>query len=1137
MTATKTPRGAANSLSSPSGMTASFTAAGCLSTLEVDGVWLLMYPATQLEPGPANLWLRRHAAGGVEWTPLLGPASPSTVAWSALGPRLSGSWRGLSYTVRFRLASRTPAWFWAVTLTNDGSAPAAVDLVLTHDPALAPGSAVRTNEYYVAQYLDLSPVVVAGLGTTLAARQNMPGSCSPWLMVGAPHGDAWASDALQLRATPGGFPALDRPRLLSERLQHEHPTLALQRATAMLPPGGQLTTQFFGVYLSDHPEATGPADARWAWHALAQPEARDGDEPPPTPRASAGENASALTPEPGRAAVATVFAPVRPLAVRDLGDDELTSLGGRARTHLEMDGATVLSFFAEDGGHVVTAAKEQRVLRPHGHILRTGAALLPDSAALTSTVWMRGVFHSHVTRGHVGRWPLLSPRRGYLDLQAGHGLRVFLAGAGRPGRWELLDLPSAFLMHPDHCVWRYAAVDGLVVQLTARAPSHANELGLEVEVLAGPPREMLVALHIPPTEVGGDGPSGVRVLRAASSVGVQVPGQACLRIGWDPALRVTSTTDEPLFDDGEGRDTGWVCLRVSPSRQWSMTLSADEPGPSNGPPAPPVGDAATFWRRLGGAVVVAAPGSSPLHDEVARLQAIIPWYAQNALIHYLSPRGLEQYSGGGWGTRDVCQGPVALLTTLGRTDVLRELLLRVTGAQHERGDWPQAFEFLPPAPHAGQDDSHGDVVFWPLLAIGDYLQATADATLVHEEIPFAGDAGPTAPCRIGEHIRRALDHIDAHRILDTPFSAYGRGDWNDAMQPATLGMGEHLASVWTAVLQVQALRSLSTGLRGCAAAPDQARRAAELAGRTETALQDLLRTRALLPGYLMFRDDGTAEPLVHPDDTVTGMRYGILPWIHAISADLLSPRQAQDHLAALREKLLGPDGARLFDRPARYAGGPMTTFRRAEAASFWGREIGLMYTHAHLRYAEALARVGDGPGLLTALSLAHPVGITDRVPLARRRQSTCYFSSSDGAFPDRYQAAARYHELMAGQVGFEGGWRVYSSGPGLFLRLLVECLLGVRCRGDALELDPVLDPRLDGLRAQVTIDGGERLRLAFRVGRTGAGVRRVSVADRALVSSPLSNRYRAPGVRVSRVGVRELLAGAGDAAELTVETA
>ena len=127
---------------------------------------------------------------------------------------------------------------------------------------------------------------------------------------------------------------------------------------------------------------------------------------------------------------------------------------------------------------------------------------------------------------------------------------------------------------------------------------------------------------------------------------------------------------------------------------------------------------------------------------------------------------------------------------------------------------------------------------------------------------------------------------------------------------------------------------------------------------------------------------------MHPSDERTGLRYGVLPWIHAIGADLLTPEQARHHLDLIEEHLLGPDGARLFDRPVSYVGGPMTVFQRAEASTFWGREIGLMYMHAHLRYAEALARVGDGDALLTALAKASPVGLESLVPQARPRQTT-----------------------------------------------------------------------------------------------------------------------------------------------------
>ena len=67
-----------------------------------------------------------------------------------------------------------------------------------------------------------------------------------------------------------------------------------------------------------------------------------------------------------------------------------------------------------------------------------------------------------------------------------------------------------------------------------------------------------------------------------------------------------------------------------------------------------------------------APPSSPLACAVQQLSDITPWFIHNALVHYLSPRGLEQYSGGGWGTRDVSQGPVELLLAHGLTRPVRE---------------------------------------------------------------------------------------------------------------------------------------------------------------------------------------------------------------------------------------------------------------------------------------------------------------------------------------------------------------------------------------------------------------------------------------------------------------------------------
>ena len=107
---------------------------------------------------------------------------------------------------------------------------------------------------------------------------------------------------------------------------------------------------------------------------------------------------------------------------------------------------------------------------------------------------------------------------------------------------------------------------------------------------------------------------------------------------------------------------------------------------------------------------------------------------------------------------------------------------------------------------------------------------------------------------------------------------------------------------------------------------------------------------------------------------------------------------------------------RLFDRPLPYHGGPQRFFQRAESATFFGREIGLMYMHAHLRYAQALAHVGEAERFFHALCQANPIGIRAIVPSATLRQANCYYSSSDAAFADRYQASAEYERVRAGTI-------------------------------------------------------------------------------------------------------------------------
>jgi cellobiose phosphorylase len=467
---------------------------------------------------------------------------------------------------------------------------------------------------------------------------------------------------------------------------------------------------------------------------------------------------------------------------------------------------------------------------------------------------------------------------------------------------------------------------------------------------------------------------------------------------------------------------------------------------------------------------------------------------------------------------------VELLLALGRWEPLRDLLQRVFKTQNPDGDWPQWFMFFERERGIRPGDSHGDIVFWPLLALAEYVLAAEDASLLDEELPFFHEHGDehAEKATVWGHVERALEVISRRVITGTSLAAYGHGDWDDSLQPADPSMRERLCSSWTVTLQYQALTALAAALRRVGRTTDAAR-LESIAARVREDFQRFLIADETLTGFAYFHPDERVDYLLHPRDQTTGIRYRMLPMVHAIINDMLTPEQAKAHLAYIRQHILGCDGARLFDRPLQYRGGLQRHFQRAETSTYFGREIGVMYMHAHLRYAEAMARYGDTDAFFLALRQANPVGIASVVPSAKPRQANCYYSSSDAAFPDRYEALARYDEVKSGEVALEGGWRVYSSGAGIALRLIYQTFLGLRQGKSELVIDPVIPKALDGLRAEIEL-AGAKLSIEYHVAAAGHGPTALTLNGTALPFERVSNPYRVGGGTVAMTAITPLLA-------------
>lgn len=1110
-------------------MLAEWNANGTIRRLVHEGVVVNLFPASEVEGGPANLYLRCHGAT-VAWTPLFGPCSTARVSSDEHSIRARGSWQGIRFDVAFMLAARAPAWFWHVRLENGNATAVAVDLVLVQDLGLAAYAAIRTNEYYTSHYLDHTPLDHPRHGWCVATRQNLPvAGRHPWIVHGSlAQAVSFATDALdvygiagRIDAMPSGLAAAALP---GRRRQHEHAMVAVQDAMLHLAPGKVATRGFFAWLEPDHARPSSSDDLVVVERALALAEAA----PPDAWRTDAPETPVATT----------LFAPVAVLPCRDLASDELRRFWPGEHRHIERRDGAVWSFFTEARTHVVLRAKEAAVLRPHGQILRTGERLVPDESSLTTTVWMAGVFNALLTQGHVGINRFLSATRSYLGLQRAHGQRVFVE---EDGQWWLLDVPSAWESAPDACRWLYAWDGGMLeVRTVARSDPHALELALAV--LEGPPRRWRIAHHLGwdgddggeanPPRFERDGGRVVIRPRPDSEVGRRFPDGAFCIVVSEPADLAQVGGDELLFCDDGSREQPWVVLETRSTSALRLRITGGlVPALASGAAAAP--QDVPFWTAVTGVRELAVEGGNPLAADVARLGEILPWYAHDALVHYLAPRGLEQFSGGGWGTRDVCQGPAELLRALGRWTEWRDLVLRVFANQNPDGDWPQWFMFFERERAIRLADAHGDIVFWPLLTLAEYLRASGDRAVLEADVPFfaARDVNGAERAPLLAHVDRALALIRRRVVPGTHLAAYGNGDWNDSLQPANPEMRERLTSVWTVTLHYQTLRALAAAL-GEAGDEERAARLRAEAACVRDEFERWLCPDGILAGFAYFHGDGRIEYLLHPRDRATGIRYRLLPMIHAILADLLEPPRAAAHVALIREHLLGADGARLFDTPPRYGGGSVRHFQRAELSAFFGREIGLMYTHAHLRYAEAMAHYGDTDAFFRALCQANPIALEATVPAARPRQANCYYSSSDAVVADRAEAAARYADVRAGRVPLEGGWRVYSSGAGIAVRLVHECLLGLRRGRTTLGIDPVVPSRLDGLEAVVWLEG-RPLRVRYQVESRGVGPTAVDLNGVALPLVPLANPYRPPGVTVPLAVLRPHLRS--DANRLTIQ--
>ncbi|MGB5055626.1 MAG: amylo-alpha-1,6-glucosidase [Nitrospirales bacterium] len=1117
-------------LANSSGLSFTFFQNGGLFRAMCQDVMINQILGNPVEGSLNNIYVRLRTVDAITFVPLIGPQSSSTFAYAQDQARWQGHWQNLVYTCSLTLHPEAPLWFWTIDIHNTASTDRLCDVIYTQDIGLAHEGAVRNNEAYCSHYIDHHVLIHDEYGPVVCSRQNQAcGDHHPWLMQGCTtHTRGFVTDGLAfygLAYKHTNIPVgLTQDCLANVKQQYEMAFCGLQSDILRIAPGESRSVTFFAEYVPHHPEPTQAADADRISPVITRIERLQNQSPH-----------RVFTTRP---AADTILHNLTMLTGQDLTDDEVQALYPDRRRHDEVQDGTLLSFFYADATHVVLQAKERLVERPHGHILRSGSARIPQDDGLSSTTHMAGILHSHLTIGNTSFDKLLSITRTPFNIFKTSGLRVFIK---RGATYHLLGMPSCYEIGLQSCRWRYKTDQGWIVVDAWVSPKDAAAF-VRIESDQAETFVILSNLVLGNHELDHQGHididarTATATLRphAGTDMAQRYPDSIFFITTSEPAKVEHIGTDDELFSDRQSRGLPYLTFRTKPVQTFSLAITGSiinaeqaktlckkyQTQSANLKLDQQAGW--SFWQSLGRQFHLSLTRTNPLCD---KLNDIFYWYAHNAMVHLTIPHGLEQFSGAAWGVRDVCQGPIELLLATQHHTEAKQILLTVFAQQYEEtADWPQWFMFDRFA-NIQHPESHGDIILWPLKALAMYLEASNDFSILDIELPYTElpDFG-SSPTRstLLRHVQRTIDAIESRFIPGTALSAYGAGDWDDTLQPAQSAMREHMVSTWTVALTYQVFQQLGTAFRQAGLHADE-QRLLQLARRIKADFNQHLLPEEVVSGFGYRHPDGWIEPIIHPSDTRTKIHYRLLPMTRSMIGELFTPEQAQNHLRLIESHLRFPDGVRLMDKPVSYQGGVRVLFRRAEESAHFGREIGLQYVHAHIRYIEAMCKIGQARKAYDAILQIVPITIQDQVSNAVTRQSNAYFSSSDADVRDRYESEQLFDALRVGKVRVKGGWRIYSSGPGILINQIVSNFLGLRLSFDDVVIDPVLPKQLDGLHFTFAINEKPITVIYSIASDAPASVQSVTINGTEMGFRRDHNPYRPGGVRIPRADVYPLL--------------
>lgn len=411
------------------------------------------------------------------------------------------------------------------------------------------------------------------------------------------------------------------------------------------------------------------------------------------------------------------------------------------------------------------------------------------------------------------------------------------------------------------------------------------------------------------------------------------------------------------------------------------------------------------------------------------LKYLLKWLPYQTYSSRFNARAGFYQVGGAIGFRDQLQD--CLMLKYVAPGMVRNHIINCASHQFVSGDVMHWWH----APNSGvRTKICDDRLFLPVV-VADYIEYTADFTILHElapyleDTPFKGDAiysSMRESSTSGTILEHCLKAIFSCEFADNELLKIGGGDWNDAMN--RIGVDGNGSTVWGSMMLYYAINKILPYVTSSA---DSAELKAIRRGMREAVY------RAWDGQW--FRRAYTDAGMAIGSITSQNCKIDLVCQSFAAISGIADPTRTDCALKAVKDNLWDKQNniIKLLSPP--FAKEDSDTIGYIADYPQYVRENGGQYTHAAIWYAYALLLNDDYESGFRALNDLNPVNHAVRDYEAYAVEP--YVISAD---------------IYAGELIGRGGWSYYTGSAAWYYVTIVEGLLGIKICGNAISINPRL---------------------------------------------------------------------------------